>query len=200
MREIRLRKRRLSFPWVVTLATALLPAIGYAHPGHGATSAFQAGLLHPWTGLDHVALMLVVGLWATLMRNQSIPAMLCATAVGIIAGSGLGVFAVGLPFGEQITVASVIVIGMFATAAGQVRKPFAATLVALFCMFHGYVHLAEAPEGSSQLAFSSGFLISMVALQLAGAVIGVFLSKREVLARTAGACCSAFGLLLLVAG
>ena len=108
--------------------------------------------------------------------------------------------AVSLTFGEQITIVSVIVIGLFATIAGQARKPLAAALVALFCFFHGYVHTAETPHQFSQLAFSGGFLISMLALQLLGVVIGASLSNREALARGAGACCSAFGLVLFIAG
>ena len=64
-----------------------------------------------------------------------------------------------------------IVFGLFAALAGHARKPLAAILVALFCLFHGYVHTAETPPQVSQLAFSGGFLISMLALQLLGVAI-----------------------------
>jgi urease accessory protein len=62
--------------------------------------------------------------------------------------------------------------------ARDVRKPLAAILVALFSLFHGYVHTAETPHQASQFAFSSGFLISMLALQLLGMAIGMSLSRR----------------------
>jgi len=180
------------------IAAALLPALAFAHPGHESNSAFQAGLFHPWTGLDHLAAMLAVGVWAALMRNQSLPAMLVATAVGIGAGSMLGGYPDALTYGEQVTVASVIVIGLLATFAGQPRKPLAVIMVALFCLFHGYVHALSIPPHASQWVFSSGFLLSMLALQVLGAMLAVALSRREPLARSAGACCSVIGLVLLL--
>ena len=199
MRQTIFGRRWAGSVTVLAIAAALVPVTGYAHSGDVAAAGFQAGLLHPWTGLDHMAAMLAVGLWATLMRNQSIPAMLCATVVGIVAGAGLGAYAVSLTIGEQITTVSVIVMGLFAAMAGQARKPLAAILVALFCFFHGYVHTAETPVQFSQLAFSGGFLISMLALQMLGVVIGASLSNREAVARVVGACCSAFGLVLFIA-
>lgn len=200
MQKTLLRHRRLGFAVALSLAAALVPISAYAHPGHLTSAGFPTGLLHPWTGLDHMAAMLAAGLWATLMRNQSIPAMLCASVVGIVAGSLLGAFPDILSSGELITTLSVIVIGLFAALPGQARKSFAVILVGLFCLFHGYVHTAEIPREVSQLAFSGGFLISMLALQLLGVVIGTTLSSRELLARSAGAFCSALGLALLFAG
>jgi len=160
------------------LAAVLIPATGYAHPGVESVSALMAGLMHPWTGLDHVAAMLAVGLWATRMHSPSVMALLGATAAGIVAGTLLGSYPDILTYGETITAVSVIAFGLFAAVAGHVRKPLAAILVALLCLFHGYVHTAEIPHQSSQLAFSSGFLISMLALQLLGVMIGTSLSRR----------------------
>ncbi|MDP1966141.1 MAG: HupE/UreJ family protein, partial [Reyranella sp.] len=37
-----------------------------AHVGHGATASFMAGVAHPFGGLDHIAVMIAVGLWAAL--------------------------------------------------------------------------------------------------------------------------------------
>src|SRR5690606_11637820 len=45
------------------LLTALFPAVAFAHPGHEMAS-MAAGFLHPLTGLDHLLVMLAVGLWA----------------------------------------------------------------------------------------------------------------------------------------
>jgi urease accessory protein len=133
----------------------------------------MAGLMHPWTGLDHLAAMLAVGLWATRMSNPSKLALLAASVAGIVAGSFLGSFPDILPYGETIAAVSVIAFGLFAIVAGDVRNSLAAILVALFCLFHGYVHTAETPLQASQLAFSSGFLISMLMLQLLGMVVGI---------------------------
>lgn len=198
MRETPFRWRGRGSVAIVSLVASVMPATGYAHPGHITSAAFESGLLHPWTGLDHVAAMLAVGLWATLMPNQSKLALFGATLVGIVAGTILGAYSEILTYGEQITAASVVVFGLFAAFAGHARKTLAAMVVALFCVGHGYVHTAEMPHQFSQASFSGGFLISMLALQLLGIAIAESLSRRTALARGAAAGFSVFGLVLLL--
>ena len=177
MRETLPRWRGRGFVIGLALAAVLVPATGYAHPGHE-SAGIMAGLMHPWTGLDHAAAMLAVGLWAMRMQNPSWMSLLGATVAGIATGAFLGSYPDMLAYGEAMTVVSVIAFGLFAAVAGNERKPLAAILVALFSLFHGYVHTAETPHQSSQLAFSSGFLISMLALQLLGVAIATSLSRR----------------------
>ena len=64
-------------------------------------------------------------------------------------GAFLGSYPHILAYGETITVVSVIALGLFAALARDVRKPLAAILVALFSLFHGYVHTAETPHQAS---------------------------------------------------
>ena len=48
------------------LAAVLLLAASstaFAHPGHN-VSGFAAGLMHPFSGLDHLLAMVAVGIWA----------------------------------------------------------------------------------------------------------------------------------------
>src|SRR3546814_2838362 len=57
---------------IVAAAVAVLPTAAWAHPGHGEQgSAFLAGLQHPLTGFDHMAAMLMVGLWARSEEHTS---------------------------------------------------------------------------------------------------------------------------------
>jgi len=179
MRETLPRWRGRGFMVGLALAAVLVPATGHAHPGHESVSGIMAGLMHPWTGLDHVAAMLAVGLWATRMHNPSRMALLGATVAGIATGAFLGSYPDILAYGETISVVSVIVLGLFAAMARDVRKPLATILVALFSLIHGYVHTAETPHQASQFAFSSGFLISMLALQLLGLAIGTALEAKR---------------------
>jgi len=52
------------------LALGASPAL--AHVGHGATDAFTAGIAHPLNGLDHMAVMVAVGLWAALKGGRAL--------------------------------------------------------------------------------------------------------------------------------
>jgi urease accessory protein len=51
--------------------------------------------------------------------------------------------------------------------------PVAASLVAVFAIFHGYAHGAELPPGQSGLTYSIGFVIATGCLHLAGITIGL---------------------------
>ena len=42
-----------------------------AHPGHFADDSFSAGIAHPFGGLDHIAVMIAVGLWAALKGGRA---------------------------------------------------------------------------------------------------------------------------------
>ena len=163
---------------LVAAAAVLMPAIALAHPGDETTYGFLPGLLHPWTGIDHVAAMLAAGLWAARLGGRSILIMMCATVVGIAAGAALGAQHATFSLAEQITAVSALVLGLLATAAATPRVPVAASLVALFCVFHGYVHAVEADQ-LWQPAFTGGFVFSMLTLQVLGAAIAVLLAHRS---------------------
>jgi urease accessory protein len=54
----------------ILFAVAVLPA--YAHVGVGPTSSFATGFGHPLSGLDHITVMIAVGLWAALNGGKAI--------------------------------------------------------------------------------------------------------------------------------
>ncbi|MBH8469794.1 HupE/UreJ family protein, partial [Klebsiella pneumoniae] len=84
-----------------------VPAL--AHPGHGADS-FQAGFLHPLTGLDHLLMLTGAGVLSALSgRRLLLPlATLGMMLVGAVAGSLLGGFS-GM---EMLIIASLAVCGV----------------------------------------------------------------------------------------
>src|SRR3546814_16719566 len=74
---------------IVAAAVAVLPTAAWAHPGHGEQgSAFLAGLQHPLTGFDHMAAMLMVGLWAGIALPRHIGAPPLAFIACMLAGFG----------------------------------------------------------------------------------------------------------------
>ena len=59
---------------MLSIVTLLMLAAGpaLAHPGHGSTASFAAGIAHPFGGLDHIAVMVAVGLWAALKGGRAL--------------------------------------------------------------------------------------------------------------------------------
>ncbi|MDX2424388.1 MAG: HupE/UreJ family protein [Amphritea sp.] len=138
-----------------------------AHTGHITASSLQAGLTHPFSGLDHLLAMLAIGFWAAMQKRThqlSIPFTFLAF-LGL--GFSLALNGAVLPLIEQTIAVSVLVCGLI--IATTVRLPIAVslTLTALFALAHGQAHGVETAAGSA-LLFAIGFMSSSALLHLAG--------------------------------
>ena len=181
-------------------ASALVPTILFAlpaaaHPGHGEGFGLAAGLLHPLTGLDHVAAMLAIGLWAAMIGGRAALAMGITLPLGLIAGASLLAVGIGLPFVESGILLSLLAAGLALSLALRPSAIFAAVLVGGFALFHGYAHALGTPVGASWLTYIAGFVVSSVALCAVGAVVGRLL-VRPIGFRLAGAATMSVGLVL----
>ncbi len=56
-----LQRLHLQRLYYFTIAVSLASAPASAHPGHGGDAL--SGLVHPFSGLDHIVAMCAVGLW-----------------------------------------------------------------------------------------------------------------------------------------
>jgi urease accessory protein len=71
---------------IVAVGAGLLPALALAHPGHGETTSFVAGALHPLSGIDHLLGLTAVGLLAGFLGGRYLAA-LAATFLGLLAAA-----------------------------------------------------------------------------------------------------------------
>ncbi|WP_292322769.1 HupE/UreJ family protein, partial [Mesorhizobium sp.] len=78
--------KRTTLAAILFLAAAM-PA--YAHAGIGTTSSFAAGFAHPLSGLDHMAVMIAVGLWAAMKGGRAVWAWPLAFAGVMLVGGAL---------------------------------------------------------------------------------------------------------------
>jgi urease accessory protein len=162
---------------------AATPAVALAHPGHGAPhdSAFAAGLMHPLLGLDHLAAMVAVGLWAAQLGGRMLWALPLAFAGTMVVGAGLGMAGVPLPLVEAGILTSLLVIGLAVAAARRLPAPGALALVALFALLHGHAHGTELQAGASAGLYVAGFVLTTALLHAAG--IGAALGARRIARR-----------------
>jgi len=171
-------------------ASLLLPAMVLAHTGadaghtHGALSG---GLLHPFTGIDHLAAMLAVGLWSALAVR---PVWLAPTAfVSLLAaGAVAGFSGLAVPAVEPMIAASLLVIGLLLATRQQLPMALAAVLAGGFAFFHGAAHGTEL-AGAGQWLALAGMVASTALLHGAGVLLGqaVFARYRWLSASTGGA-------------
>jgi len=171
----------------VALAAAAMAGPAMAHTGVGSVHGFQAGLLHPLLGLDHVLAMVAVGLWAGLVGGKARLAYPLAFVAMMIVAGLWGMSGAALP-GVEIGIA-VSVIGLGLAIALKLTPPLAAgaTACALFAIFHGHAHGAELPDGAGAFSYAAGFVLATAALHGVGlAAAGALAQRAPLLARVAG--------------
>ena len=183
--------KRLSLSAILFLAAAM-PA--YAHVGVGTTSSFTAGFMHPVSGLDHMTVMVAVGLWAALKGGRAIWAWPAAFVGVMLGGAALGMAHVPVPFVEPGILASVVALGLLVALAVDLPVSAGVAILGLFALFHGHAHGTEVPENAGGLEYVAGFAVATVLLHAVGIAAGMSLGMRfRGLARVAGAACAAIG-------
>ncbi len=183
--------KRLCLSAILLLAAAM-PA--YAHVGTGTTSSFTAGLMHPLSGLDHMTVMIAVGLWAALKGGKAIWAWPLAFVGVMLVGGALGMLHVPLPFVEPGILASVVALGLLVALAVDLPVSAGVAIIGLFALFHGHAHGTEVPENAGGLEYMAGFAVATALLHVTGIAAGLALGSRfRGLARAAGAACAAVG-------
>lgn len=183
--------KRLSLSAILFLAAAM-PA--YAHVGIGTTSSFTAGFMHPLSGLDHMTVMIAVGLWAALKGGRAIWAWPAAFVGVMLGGAALGMAHVPVPFVEPGILASVVALGLLVALAVDLPVSAGVAIIGLFALFHGHAHGTEVPENAGGLEYMAGFAVATALLHAVGIAAGLGLGLRfRGLARIAGAACAAIG-------
>jgi urease accessory protein len=172
-------KRFMPLPQAVAaLLVFLFSSPAYAHPDGGASSGLVHGLIHPFSGLDHVCAMVAVGLWAAQVGGCAVW-RLPLTFVSVMALGGLlGMANIPVSFVEAGVVASLLVLGMMVATAARFPLQVCAAIIAVFAFFHGYVHGTESPLNHPGVAYVAGFVLSTSMLHITG--LGMAWIIREI--------------------
>jgi urease accessory protein len=167
---------------LILLATTAATTGAMAHTGADVGShthiAFMDGLMHPLTGLDHLAAMFAVGLWSALSARRVWTAPL-AFAGMLLVGALMGLAGVNMPAVEPMIAASLLVLGLLVATQARMPAALAAGLVGAFAVFHGVAHGAELAGAASAFGPLAGMLLSTVALHLTGVALGLALRTRS---------------------
>jgi urease accessory protein len=181
---------------IVPAAAVMLAATpALAHTGVGPTNSFAAGFTHPLLGLDHVTVMVAVGLWAALKGGRALWAWPLAFVGVMLVGGILGMAHVAVPFVEPGILASVVALGLLVAAAADLPVGVGAAIIGVFALFHGHAHGTEIPETAGGVEYAAGFVLATAGLHLVGIGAGLTLGARfRGLVRAAGAACALIGL------
>jgi len=185
---------------IFLLATS---SAAFAHPGHN-VSGLAAGLMHPFSGLDHLLAMVAVGLWAAQSSRSNegggrIIWILPATFMTMLAvGAGVAMLWQSLPLIGSGIAASLLALGLLIALSLQLPVSLSVAITALFGLLHGYAHGLELPGSAVPAAYAFGFLAATASLHVSG--IAAVVSTRKhyaLLSRLAGSAIAMSGAYLL---
>ena len=186
--------KTLSRTALLALGLALLAFPASAHVGVGDTTSFAAGFGHPLSGLDHMTVMIAVGLWAALKGGRAIWAWPVAFVTVMLFGGALGMAHVPIPFVEPGILASVVALGLLVALAADLPVWAGGLIIGLFAILHGHAHGTEVPETASGIEYMAGLAFATAGLHAVGIAFAILLGRRwRGLARAAGALCAVIG-------
>lgn len=157
----------------LSTATALLLAapLALAHPGHEGLS-FASGFMHPLTGLDHLLVMLAVGLWAGHLSGAARWQLPLTFVLLMGLGAVVGMAGFSLPGLETLVAATVMALGLLLALSLRLSTPSRLALVGVFALLHGLAHGSELAGGAALMA---GMLIATAMLH----GLGLLLASKQ---------------------
>ena len=188
-----------------TILTAILAGFAtpvLAHTGHGLVTGFIDGVMHPLGGMDHLLIMLAIGLWATLLGGAAVWRMPLAFLAMMSIGAMGAASGIALPAPERAIELSLVIMGVLLWSRHRLKALPAMSVAGSFALFHGFVHANEITTGSDGLAYGLGFLATTASLHASGILLGLTASRwsKIFVFKAFGTLCSAVGAYLLVTG
>lgn len=187
----------------VAIGAILTPGAAMAHPGLDHAHDAVHGFLHPFGGIDHILVMVAIGVFAAQLGGRAVWLVPLAFVGTMAAAGALAVVGYNIPHVEAGIALSVLAIG--AAIALRVHLPTVAAMAAagLLAIFHGQAHGAEMPPSLSGLWYGAGFIAATALLHGIG-IGGFTLVARpqsqagQIAVRFAGGVAALAGVMLLV--
>ncbi len=161
-----------------SLLVVASPASAHHAMGGGMPSTFLegflSGLAHPVIGVDHLAFIVTVGLFAAVKPNGIfIPLSFVASAM---LGTGIHLLGVSLPVVELIVSASILLFGILLAIRNSPNLLVMTALSAIAGLFHGYAY-GEAIFGAQTTALVA-YLIGFTTIQLVISSTAFFVGQK----------------------
>ena len=164
---------------ILLMSISLLGFSGqvFAHTGVLPANGLGYGFMHPFLGLDHILVMLGVGLWAATQRLAVAWQIVALFLLFMLTGALLGLQGVQFAYVEKAILLSLLVIGgLLVMGRLQLPAAVAAALVAGTALMHGLAHGSEIPAIASACSYLLGMIAATGLLHLLGLSLGLLLN------------------------
>ncbi len=156
--------------FIFCLILSLFSSLAMAHPDHGLQSAY-AGFMHPFTGWDHLLVMLATGIWAAKLGGKARWLLPLTFMMFMSFGAFLGLVGVGFIGLETAIATSLVAVGFLVAFNLPISQIARFGLVAIFAVFHGLAHGVEL-NGNQTLLTVGSMLLSTSILHVLGLMLG----------------------------
>jgi urease accessory protein len=153
---------------LVGITLTLISGLAVAHPGHG-NIGFSDGFFHPFTGWDHLLVMLSVGMMAVKNGGNARWLFPLTFLLVMTLGAALGMLGITFAGLETAIAASVLAMGFVLCLSLQLQTKFSLALIAGFALLHGMSHGVALQHGATPLL---GMLMASGLLHLLGLLSG----------------------------
>ena len=164
-------------PHFIMASLLWLPMAAFAHPGHDHFhTGFEAGFIHPFTGLDHMTMALTLGVLFYSINQRWNILGLVIMSVALMIGFNLGA--------TQFIAANIAEVGIMASLLGMAvalwskSKTVLPIAIAMLVMFHGAAHGVELAQAGHVLSLVSGMLVAMALIYALGLLFAHFVVKH----------------------
>tara|TARA_R100000687_G_scaffold36513_1_gene29761 strand:+ start:626 stop:1195 length:570 start_codon:yes stop_codon:yes gene_type:complete len=155
------------------LGIVAFPAIAFAHPGHEMAN-FASGFSHPFTGIDHLLVMLAVGYWAGKSQSSARWQVPMQFVMFMLCGVVLGAVISGLAVVEVAIAVSLLAMGLVILLNTSINRFWQLTLTTVFALLHGFVHGQELVAAGNGLAAVAGMVMATMILLATGVYLASF--------------------------
>jgi len=157
------------------------------------------GVAHPLLGVDHILVMIGIGLWGVLVGGRAVWALPLTFLATMLAGFVAASAGLDTPLVEPVISSSIIALGLLVALAVKAPIWLGTLITALFAFFHGHAHGTEA-AADGLISYAVGFTFSTATLHAIGIVLGVLTasSMRRIALRAMGGVMALIGIALIV--
>ncbi|MDD5580450.1 MAG: HupE/UreJ family protein [Methylobacter sp.] len=168
----------MNFKYGSTIVLGFASPSLYAHAGGVIDNGFLSGLLHPLTGVDHLLVLVAVGICAAKQGGKAFilfPGIFLAL---MSAGALMSSYAIKIPFIEPLITLSMLVFGLLASVNQKHLSSSLFIALSFFAVFHGYAHAAEIPQNTGVIGYFSALLLMSLIICMSGSLLSLRIGKK----------------------
>jgi urease accessory protein len=154
---------------LVGMTLTLISGLAIAHPSHG-NIGFSDGFFHPFSGWDHLLVMLSVGMLAARSGGNARWKFPLTFLLVMTLGAAIGMSGINFSWLETAIAASVLAMGFVLCLSLQLPTKSTLVLIAVFALLHGISHGVAFQHGATPLL---GMLIASGLLHGLGLLSGL---------------------------